>query len=213
LREVDLPMLKGIFVAAAHQERELIAISLEEVTEVEPFPLRFVISDEACRGSKVKQTIVAVHGAMELAEFGVRYVIAFGPHLPYSWHPLEEPEGSAHAPASPVRESAQHRRGVPRVGVPVRKESSIEDERAAYMRPGKCFAPLRVLKPTSQYLQNGKRGKVEGDQRRGPDRQMPPDRFDDVGALGCAIWVFLVFIAVAHADVVKEQLRHFSSVR
>jgi hypothetical protein len=36
LREVDLPVLKGIFIAAAHQERELASVSLEEVTEVEP---------------------------------------------------------------------------------------------------------------------------------------------------------------------------------
>jgi hypothetical protein len=51
LRESDLPMLEGIFVAAAYQERELIAISLEEVTEVEPVSLRFVISHEVgCRG-------------------------------------------------------------------------------------------------------------------------------------------------------------------
>ncbi len=47
LREVHLPMFKGIFVAAAYQERELIAISLEEVTEVEPVALRFVIRHEA----------------------------------------------------------------------------------------------------------------------------------------------------------------------
>jgi hypothetical protein len=51
LREVDLPVFKGIFVAPAYQEREPIAISLEEVTEVEPVSLRFVISHEAgCRG-------------------------------------------------------------------------------------------------------------------------------------------------------------------
>ena len=34
LRKVDLPVFKGIFVAAAHQERELIAISLEELAKV-----------------------------------------------------------------------------------------------------------------------------------------------------------------------------------
>jgi len=49
LREVHLPVFKGIFVAAAYQERELIAISLEEVTEVEPVALRFVIRHEAGR--------------------------------------------------------------------------------------------------------------------------------------------------------------------
>src|SRR5215469_8070412 len=36
LREIDLPVFKGIFVAAAHQERELIGIRLEKVTEVKP---------------------------------------------------------------------------------------------------------------------------------------------------------------------------------
>ena len=38
-REVDLPVLKRIFIAAADQERELIAISLEEAAEVEPIEL------------------------------------------------------------------------------------------------------------------------------------------------------------------------------
>jgi hypothetical protein len=47
LREIDLPVFKGIFVAAPHQERELIAISFVEVTEVEPIALRFVVSHEA----------------------------------------------------------------------------------------------------------------------------------------------------------------------
>jgi hypothetical protein len=39
-------VFKGIFVAAAHQEWELIAIRLEEVTEVKPIGLRFVIGHE-----------------------------------------------------------------------------------------------------------------------------------------------------------------------
>jgi hypothetical protein len=38
LREVDLLVFKGIFLAAANQEQELIAISLEELTEVERSP-------------------------------------------------------------------------------------------------------------------------------------------------------------------------------
>ena len=89
LREVDLLVFEGIFVAAAHQERKLVAISLEEVAEVESVALRSVISLEAsCRG-KVEQTIVAVHSAMEFAQLGVCYVIASGPHLPYSWHSFE----------------------------------------------------------------------------------------------------------------------------
>ena len=47
LGEVDLPVFKRIIVAAAHQERELTAISLEEAAEVEPIALRFVIGHEA----------------------------------------------------------------------------------------------------------------------------------------------------------------------
>src|ERR1700730_5477807 len=120
-------MLKGIFVAAADQERELITISVEEVDEVEPIALRLMISHEACCCGEEEQAIVAIHGAMELAQLGVSYVIASGPHLPYPRHPLEQREGAAQAPAGPVGEAAQHRRSVPRVGVSIRKESAIED--------------------------------------------------------------------------------------
>jgi hypothetical protein len=135
LREIDLP-------AAAHQERELIAIRLEEVTEVKPIALRFVIGHEARSRSEVEQAIVAVHRAMELEDFGVEYVIAFGPHLPYSWHPLEQREGSAHAPAGTVGEAAQHRSGVPRMGMPVREEPAIKDENPAYVGAAHGFGPL-----------------------------------------------------------------------
>jgi len=55
MRELDLSVFKGIFVTAAHEERELIAISLEEVTQVEPVTLRFVISHEARCGGEVEQ--------------------------------------------------------------------------------------------------------------------------------------------------------------
>ena len=77
-------MFKGIFVTASHQERELISISREEAPEVEPVALRFVINHEACCGGEVEQAIVAAHGAMEFAEFGICYVITLGPHPPYS---------------------------------------------------------------------------------------------------------------------------------
>jgi hypothetical protein len=60
LGEVDLPMFKGIFVAAADKERELILISLEETTEVEPIAFCFVIGREARCGSEVEHAIVAV---------------------------------------------------------------------------------------------------------------------------------------------------------
>src|SRR5215472_16748438 len=65
---------------------------------------RFVMGHEARSRSEVEQAIVAVHSAMELEDFGVGYVIAFGPHLAYSWHPLEQREGAAHASAGTVSE-------------------------------------------------------------------------------------------------------------
>src|SRR5215470_7547240 len=82
LSDVDLPVLKGVFDTAAHQEWELTAISLEEAAEVEPVALRFVIDREARCCGEVEQAIVALHGRMELADLGVRYLIAFGPHHP-----------------------------------------------------------------------------------------------------------------------------------
>ena len=142
LREIDLSVFKGILVAAAYQERELIAIRLKESTEVEPIALRFVIGHEARSRSEVEQAIVAVHSAMELEDFGVGYVIAFGPHLPYSRHPLEQRERAAHAPAGTVGEAPQHRGGVSGVGMPVREEPSIEDEDSAYVGPASGFATL-----------------------------------------------------------------------
>ena len=48
----------------------------------------------------------------------------------------------ADALTGPVGETAQHRRGVPGVGVPIRKEPAIEDENAAYLRPIRGFASL-----------------------------------------------------------------------
>jgi hypothetical protein len=71
--------------------------------------------------------------------------------------------------------------------VPVRKEPAIEDENPAYVRPARGLASLRALKRTSQEFQNDKRGKVEGDQRCGLDRQIPPDCFDEISALGRGI--------------------------
>jgi hypothetical protein len=68
LREIDLPVLKGISITAAHEERELTAIGLEEAAEVEPIALRFVVGDEARCGRGVEMAIVAVQRAMELAD-------------------------------------------------------------------------------------------------------------------------------------------------
>src|ERR1700741_3860724 len=142
-------MFEGIFVASAHKKRKLIAINPEEITEVEPVSLRFVIRHEAGCGGEVEEAIVAVYRAVEFEELSVGYVIAFGPHLPYSWHPLKQPQWAANTLAGPLREAAQHRRGVPRMGVPVRKQPAIEDENAPYIRSTRRFTPLRALKPTS----------------------------------------------------------------
>ena len=99
LRELDLPVLKGILIAAAYQEREFAAVSLEEVAEVEPIALGFVIGHEARSCREVEQAIVAVQGAMELANLGIRHLIALGPHHPH--HHLEQGEGAPQALAGP----------------------------------------------------------------------------------------------------------------
>ena len=110
-------------------------------------------------------------------------------------------------------EAAQHRRGVPRVGVPVGKKPAIEDENSAYVRPARGIAALGALKPASQVLQDDKRGKVEGDQRRGLDAEIAPERFDEIGAFGGGIGIVLGLVAVAHADILDEELRHLGAIR
>ena len=118
LCEVDLPVFKGILLAAAYKERELTSVRLEEAAEVEPVALRRMIGHEARCCGEVEQAIVTVHGAVELADLGVRDSIAFGPHHPCQ--PLEEREGTPQTAAGPVGEAAQDRCRVPWVGVPVR---------------------------------------------------------------------------------------------
>src|SRR5215813_9988799 len=109
LREIDLPVFKGVFVTAAHEKREPIAVRLEEAAEIEAIALRFVISDEARRGGEVEQPIMTVQCLVKLAEFGLRDVMIPRPQLPDAWQPLEQREGAAHARVSPVRETAQQR--------------------------------------------------------------------------------------------------------
>ena len=81
-------------------------------------------------------------------------------------HSFEQREGEA--PAGSLGEAAQHRRRVLRVGVPVSKEAAIEDQNGVYPDHPRV-RPLYALEPASQVLQNDKRRKVEGDQRRGLD--------------------------------------------
>src|SRR5262249_61785070 len=82
LREFNLPVSKGIFAAAAIQDRELTAVSFKEPAEVEPIALRFLISHEACCCGEVEQAVVAVHGVIQLADLGIRHLITFLPHRP-----------------------------------------------------------------------------------------------------------------------------------
>src|SRR5215469_6610732 len=206
VREVDLPVLKGVFVAATHEERELPTIRLEQATKVEPVGLRPVIDREAGCARQVEQSIAAIQGIIELANLRVRDPIAFGPH--HSCHHLEQSEGASQARLGTLWEAAQDRRSEPWVGVPVREEPAIEDENAAYIRPTRRFAPLRALKPASQMLQDDKRGEVEGDQRRGLNTEIAPDRFDEISAFGRGIGVVLGLVAVAHADILDEEFRH-----
>src|ERR1700751_3387669 len=62
-------------------------------------------------------------------------------------------------------------------------------------------------------LQHDKRGEVEGDERRGMDGKIAPDRFDEIGAFGGRISVVLGLLAIAHADIVEEELRHLGRMR
>src|SRR6516225_11783848 len=97
IRKLDLSVFKGVFVAAAHQKRELTAIGSEELIEVESVTLRFVISYEARCGGEVEQAIVTVHSSIKLADFAICYPIAFGPHHPCQH--LEQRERTAQTPA------------------------------------------------------------------------------------------------------------------
>ena len=81
LREVDLPVFKGILAGAAHKEQEYDAIALRADRNRAD---RLALCDaghEACGGGEVEQAIVAVHGAIEFAQLGVRYVIAGMDHV------------------------------------------------------------------------------------------------------------------------------------
>src|SRR5262249_11293623 len=102
---------------------------------------------------------------------------------------------------------------VPGMGVPVREEPAIENEYPAYLRAACGFAPLRALKPTLQMLQDDKRGKVEGDQRRRADTKIAPDRFYQIGTLRGRIRIVFGLVAVTKADVPDKELGHPARVR
>jgi hypothetical protein len=102
-------MFKGIFVAATDKKWELISISLKETTEVESVALCFVVGREARCGGKVKEAILAAQGVIQLADLGVRDLIAFGPH--HADRQLEQSEGTAETGAGPIGKAAQNWRG------------------------------------------------------------------------------------------------------
>ena len=95
----------------------------------------------------------------------------------------------------------------------VREEPAIEDEDAAYFRPAGRLAPLGAFKPASQEFRDHNRGKVEADQRRGPDSQFAPDRLYEIGAFGSGIGIVLGLVAIAHTDILDEELRHLGRIR
>src|SRR5262245_6935035 len=211
LRQADLPVFKGILVAAADEERELAMINREEASEVEAAALRFVIGREASGSRQVEQAIMAVHGVVKLADLSVSNPVALRPH--HACQQLEHREGASDPWLESARELAQDRRCVPGVRVATWEKPAIKDENAAYVRPARRFTPLRALKPPLEMLQDDKRGKVEGNQRRGLDAKMPPDRFDEIGALSGGIPVVLGFVAIAHTDILDEEFRHAGRVR
>src|SRR5262249_52538022 len=189
----------------------LSTISLEEAAQVEPLALRLVIDREARCCREVEPSIVAVDGVVKLAGLGGRNFIVLGPHHPCQH--LENGEGARPEPAGPLWEGGQNRCGEPWVGVRAREESAIEDENPSNFRAAYRFAPLGALKPALQVLQNDKGGKVEGDERSRLDAEIAPDRLDKIGAFGGGVRIVFGLVAVAHADILDEELWHLVRVR
>src|SRR5229473_76090 len=95
----------------------------------------------------------------------------------------------------------------------VRKEPTIENKNATYFGSTRRLPTLGALKSASQVLRDDNRGKIEGDQRCGLDRLIPPYRLDKIGAFGGGIGIVLGLVAIAHADILDEELRHFGGTR
>jgi len=45
------------------------------------------------------------------------------------------------------------------------------------------------------------------------DREIAPDRFDEIGAFRRGIGVVLGLVAIAHAEIFDEEFGHFGCVR
>ena len=67
LRQIDLAVFEGIFVAATYQERELITIRFKETAEVEPLSLGFVVHHEACCCGEVEEAMVTIQRIVQFA--------------------------------------------------------------------------------------------------------------------------------------------------
>src|SRR5215472_17276811 len=99
------------------------------------------------------------------------------------------------------------------MGMSVREKPAIEDEDAAYFRPARKLAPFRALKATPQEFRDNNRGKVKGDKRCGPDIHFAPDRLYEIGACGSGIRIILGLVAIAHTDILDEELWHLGRIR
>jgi hypothetical protein len=72
LREGDLPMFKGILVAAADNERKLIPIDSEQPAKVEPVALRFVIDHKQAWPTPTSKKNLVPEAPLYLFLFGRR---------------------------------------------------------------------------------------------------------------------------------------------
>src|SRR5262245_55075277 len=98
--------------------------------------------------------------------------------------------------------------------VAVREKTAIEGKDAANFRAAFGFAARVAVEPATQVLEDYERREVEGDERCGADAESPPNRLDEVGALGSREAVVVAWrVGIAHPDIVEEQLRHGRRVR
>jgi len=66
-----------------------------------------------------------------------------------------------------------------------------------------------MISSTQAWFAGGER---VGYDRCGLDKQIASDRFDEIGALSRGIGLVPGPVAIAHADVVEKEFRHFGGV-
>ena len=79
--------------------------------------------------------------------------------------------------------------------------------------PAFGFAARGALEPAAQVLEDHKGGEIEGDDRRGADAELAPERLDQVGPLRGREAIVDRHVGIAHSDIVEEQLGHGRCVR